>query len=105
MLRLRLSWTRWSQKRALKRLVKEQHRLQMLEELTREQAVRVGRLILDQQQLRQERQMFLEEPAEPPPPTPPPPPFRAKPELETEPDPEPAMADLAQRLGLPAQLS
>jgi hypothetical protein len=69
-----------------------------------EQSVKVGRLILDQQQLRQERQMFLEE-VPPPEPIPapkvlePPPPFRATP-LPEEPTPDP-MADLAQRLGLP----
>lgn len=108
MLRLGFSWTRWLQKRKLKRLVREQHRLQMLEDLTKEQAVKVGRLILDQQQLRQERQMFLEEPVEPPPPTPPPPPpFRATPAiLQEEPEemPDP-MQELSQRLGLPPQPS
>ena len=109
--RLRLSWTRWLQKRALKKLVREQRRLEMLEKLVEEQTVKVGRLILDQQQLRQERQMFLEIPVEPQPTPKPlnppdkgtPPPFRATPELEEK--AQDPMADLAQRLGLPAQQS
>lgn len=115
MVRLRLSWTRWLQTRKLKRLVREQHRLELLQRLMQEQSVVVGRLILDQQQLQQERQMFLETvpveemlpeppPSQPEPPTPEPPEpkplFRGTP--ETMPDP---MQDLAQRLGLPPQQS
>jgi hypothetical protein len=95
------------QTRKVKRLRREQHRLALLQHLMQEQAVLVGRLMLDQQQLLQERQMFLELPVEElepvkPEPTPPPA-VRGRPEpMEPQPDP---MAELSQRLGLPAQQS
>jgi hypothetical protein len=106
--RLRLSWTRWSRTRKLKRLVREQKRLTRLQHLLEEQQVRVGTLVLDLQQERQERQMLLGVPTEEmvpetetekePPPAPPPL-LRAIPEPPTEPESDP-MEELAQRLGL-----
>lgn len=106
MLRLRLSWTRWSRKRAINRLAREKRRLVMLQELVQDQADRVQWLMLETHQpppTPQPKVMEL------PPPTPTPlfrgtPPLVTEPEEPTEPMPDP-MAELGQRLGLPAQQS
>lgn len=56
-LRLRLSWTRSLQKKALRKLVRERRRLSLLQALMEEQTVRVGSLMLEhhRHQLEQER--------------------------------------------------
>lgn len=86
----------------MKRLVREKRRLVMLQELTQDQADRVQWLMLEAHQAPpppQPKAMEL-------PPQPRPPLFRGTPPL---PEPEEQMpdptAELAQRLGLPAQLT
>jgi hypothetical protein len=103
--RLRRSWTRWSRKRALRRLARERHRLLLLQELLTDQADRVQELTRQLHQVSQARPVPQMVPVELPTPEPPPL-LRATPTLPPPPEPEempdPA-EEIAQLLGLPAQ--
>jgi hypothetical protein len=118
-LRLRRSWTHWCRRRRLRRLNREQNRLNLLIELEANQLHRVRLL---------EQELYPPEPApeplQPPPlPLPSPPPETEPapvtqapvtlehlfPQPEPEPEPEPEMPDprleIAQLLGLPPRQS
>lgn len=111
-LRLRRSWTRWSRKRAARKLTRAKRRLHLLQELTQEQTQRVAKLLLlERQELERlanpllmvpqgispvemaKMELQMQQPQRHPLLTP------GRPEIVEEPQPDP-MEDLAQRLGL-----
>jgi hypothetical protein len=101
-LRLRRSWTRWSRKRAARRLARERRRLLLLQALLTEQVERLREL-----ERRQHPLLTVPVPVpqmlELPQPTPPPP-MRARPEPTPPPEPEnDPVGEIAQLLGLPQQ--
>lgn len=111
-LRLRLSWTRWSRRRAARKLARAQRRLRLLQELTQEQTQQVAKLLLLDRQERERQanpllmvpqgispvemakaELRMQQPQRHPLLTP------GRPEIVEEPQQDP-MEDIALRLGL-----
>ena len=106
-LRLRSSWTHWLQTRQERKLRRERERLLLLQRLMEEQALRVGRLVMEQHRRLEERQL-LEPPLVTPKMEVPVPtetrtlltPGKPEPMEELEPNSNPEQ-EIAQLLGLP----
>ena len=105
-LRFRSSWTHWLQTRQEKKLRRERERLLLLQRLMEEQALRVGRLVMEQRRQREEltaNRPFLPEVEPLLEETPPPTmltPGKPEPMEELEPNSNPEQ-EIAQLLGLP----